>query len=311
MAREKANGLRDSKAWVVTGPTSGIGRRAALRLAKHGVVVLVGRDQGKLDAVTAQIADHGGSAVSVLCDFSDVASTRQAAEAIGRLGLPIAGVLNNAGMIAERTDKSPQGWDLIFATNHLGPFSFTEALAPHLADGTNIVFVCSAVEDPDRKPATMAGYRGGRFISAEASARGEWSPGGSTKGGYDAYATSKQCELATVFGFAREWPRLRVNAIEPGFNPSTGLVREAPAAARFVLKFVMAPLAPVMKYWSTPGHAARVITSVLTGDSTESGVYYDENGKPMTASVQVRDPAFVDRVVSETRALLATVEQTA
>lgn len=36
-------------------------------------------------------------------------------------------------------------------------------------------------------------------------------------------------------------------------------------------------------------------------------MYYDENGKPMTASAQVRDPAFVTRVAAETRALLATI----
>jgi hypothetical protein len=34
-------------------------------------------------------------------------------------------------------------------------------------------------------------------------------------------------------------------------------------------------------------------------------VYYDENGKPMLGSAQVRDAAFSDRVVAETRALLA------
>ena len=80
-----------------------------------------------------------------------------------------------------------------FATNHLGPFALTEALMPHLPDGANVVFIASAVEDPERKPAVAAGFRGGRFISAEASARGEWAPGGSSKPGYDAYATSKQC----------------------------------------------------------------------------------------------------------------------
>jgi hypothetical protein len=36
-------------------------------------------------------------------------------------------------------------------------------------------------------------------------------------------------------------------------------------------------------------------------------VYYDESGKPMLGSVQVRDAAFSDRVVAETRALLAKV----
>ncbi len=42
-----------SKAWIITGPTSGIGRRTALQLAEHGTVVLVGRDPAKLAAVEA------------------------------------------------------------------------------------------------------------------------------------------------------------------------------------------------------------------------------------------------------------------
>ena len=50
-----------------------------------------------------------------------------------------------------------------------------------------------------------------------------------------------------------------------------------------------------------------MITGVLTDDSGQTGVYYDENGQPMTASAQVRDPAFDARVVAETRALLATL----
>jgi NAD(P)-dependent dehydrogenase (short-subunit alcohol dehydrogenase family) len=79
---------------------------------------------------------------------------------------------------------------MTFATNHLGPFALTEELVPHLPDGANVVFVASAVEDPERKPAVAFGYRGGRYISAEASVLGEWKPGGSTKPGMDAYATS-------------------------------------------------------------------------------------------------------------------------
>ena len=39
------------KAHIITGPTSGIGRATALELAKHGTVVLVGRDRKKLDEV--------------------------------------------------------------------------------------------------------------------------------------------------------------------------------------------------------------------------------------------------------------------
>lgn len=295
-----------AKAWIVTGPTSGIGRRTALELARHGTVVLVGRDPGKLAEVEAQIRSRpGGRAVSVVCDFSDITSVRRAATQIIALDLPVAGVLNNAGIFPTTAAKTAQGWDVTFATDHLGPFAFTEALVPHLRDGANIVFTCSATEDPERKPAVAAGFRGGRYISAEASARGEWQPG------FDAYATSKQGNLATVLVFARETPRLRFNAVEPGFNPGTGLGRDVNVALRLLGRYVLAPLAPFVKYWSTPKHAARVITAVLTGESDATGVYYDENGKPMLGSAQVRDSAFADRYVAETRALLATVPSAA
>ena len=90
----------------------------------------------------------------------------------------------------------------------------------------------------------MAGFRGGRYISVEASARGEWEPGGSKMPGADAYATSKQCTLATALEFAREIPRLRFNAVEPGFSPATGLGRDANVFLRFLGKYGARPEVP-------------------------------------------------------------------
>ena len=121
--------------------------------------------------------------MSVVCDLSDIASVRRAAAEIIALNLPIAGLLNNAGIMQMRATKNALGWDMTFATNHLGPFALTEALVPHLPDGANVVFVASAVEDPEHKPAKVVGFRGGRYISAEASARGEWKHGGSNNRG--------------------------------------------------------------------------------------------------------------------------------
>jgi NAD(P)-dependent dehydrogenase (short-subunit alcohol dehydrogenase family) len=163
------------------------------------------------------------------------------------------------------------------------------------------------VEDPARKPARMAGFRGGRYISAEASVLGEWEPGGSKMAGADAYATSKQCTLATALKFARETSRLRFNAVEPGFSPATGLVRDAHVFLRFLSKYVLSLFAPHIKYWSTAKLAAPMIAKLLLNESGETGIYYDEKGQPMLGSAQVRDPKFQDRVVSETRALLATI----
>jgi len=301
------NNPSEHNAYIITGPTSGIGLSTALELARHGAVVLVGRDRGKLNEVQRAIERKGGHAVSVVCDLADLASVRRAAAEIVALHLPIVGLLNNAGIFPMRATKNALGWDNAFATNHIGPFVLTEALVPHLPDGANVVFVASGVEDPERKPARMAGFRGGRYISAEASARGEWEPGGSKMPGADAYATSKQCTLATALAFARETPRLRFNAVEPGFSPATGLGRDANVFLRFLGKYVLSMLAPHINYWSTPKLAAPVITKVVMNEPGVSGVYYDEKGHPMLGSALVRDPKFQDRVVAETRALLSTI----
>ena len=305
-------GSSERRAYIITGPTSGIGRATALELAKDGTIVLVGRDHQKLDEVKKIIEQRGQRAVSVVCDLSDIPNVRRAAAEIARLNLPITGLLNNAGIMQARPTKTGTGMDLTFATNHLGPFALTEALKPHLPDGTNVVFVVSAVEDPERKPAVAAGFRGGRYLSAQASARGQWKPDGAKQPGFDAYATSKQAILASAMAFARETPRLHFNAIEPGFNPTTGLGgSETGVFVRLLQKFVLPLLVPLLmpfvKILSTPKRAAQVITKVMTDRSGRTGVYHDERGNPMQGSPLVRDPKFQERVVTETRALLSTI----
>jgi NAD(P)-dependent dehydrogenase (short-subunit alcohol dehydrogenase family) len=289
------------KASVITGPTSGMGRATALELAKLGKVVLVGRDRGKLDQLERFIRARGQQATSVVCDLSDVVSIARAVSQIVGLGLPIAGLMNNAGVMQSQPTRSAQGWDLTFVTNHLGPFVFTETLVPHLAKGTHILFVGSAVEDPERKPAVAAGFRG---------ARGEWKPGGSAKPGMDAYATSKQCVIATALALARERPSLRINAVEPGFNPATGLGgADAGAFVRFLQRFlvplVVPLIMPFVKILTTSKRAGRMLSALLVDGSAQSGVYFDEGGKPMRGSPEVHDPNFQDRVVAETRAFLS------
>jgi NAD(P)-dependent dehydrogenase (short-subunit alcohol dehydrogenase family) len=299
------------KAYIITGPTSGIGRATAFELAKRGKVVLVGRDKAKLDEVQRAIEKNGQQAVSVVCDLSEPASVRRAVADIIALHLEIVGLLNNAGIRQVMPTKNALGWDMTFATNHLGPFALTEALLPHLANGGNVVFVASAVEDPERKPAKAVGFRGGRYISAEASARGEWKPGGSKQPGFDAYATSKQAVLASTMALARESPRLHFNAVEPGLTPATGLGRDSGAFVRLLSKYIIPLLVPLFlpffKFLSTPKRAARMITKVLINESEQTGMYYDEHGQPMIGSALVRDPKFQDQVVAETRDLLSTL----
>ena len=301
--------ILSGKAYIITGPTSGIGYASVIELARHGTVVLVGRNKEKLNCVQRTVQEKGLNAVSIVCDISDITSVRCAVQQIIELKLPIVGLLNNAGIMPMKAKKSAQGWDLTFATNHIGSFMMTEALIPHLPDGANIVFIASAIEDPEHKPAKIMGMRGGRYISAEASARGEWKEGGSKMAGIDAYATSKQCILASTMAFARETPRLHFNAVEPGITKGTSLGGEdTNAIIRFISGQIMAILPPFSKYSSTPEKSAKIITKILTDESGKSGVYYDEKGQPMLGSALVQDPKFQDSVVAETRALLAKVK---
>jgi NAD(P)-dependent dehydrogenase (short-subunit alcohol dehydrogenase family) len=297
------------KAYIITGPTSGIGNATAFELAKHGTVVLVGRNSEKLELLQKAIKEKGQNAVSVVCDISDITSVRRAAQQIIELKLRIVGLLNNAGIMPAKATKSAQGWDMTFATNHLGAFALIEALSPHLPDGANVVNIVSAIEDPERKPAKVMGMKGGRYISAEASARGEWKEGGSKVAGIDAYATSKQCILASTMAFARETPRLHFNAVEPGITRGTNLGGESTnAIIRLIFGLIMATIPPFSKYSSTPKKSAKVIAKVLTDESGKTGVYFDEKGQPMLGSELVRDPKFQDLVVAETRDFLSMVK---
>ena len=299
----------NSKAFIITGPTSGIGRATALELVNYGTVILVGRNPKKLGELQNIIEQKGQQAVSVVCDISDMTSVKYAAIQIIELGLPIVGLLNNAGIMPSKATKSAQGWDMTFATNHLGTFELTEMLASHLPDGANVVFIASAIEDPERKPAKVMGMRGGRFISVEASTRGEWKEGGSKIAGTDAYATSKQCILASTMAFARENTRLHFNAVEPGITRGTSLGGESTnAIVRFVFGQIMAVIPPFSTYSSTPAKSAKTITEVLIDQSGKTGIYFDEKGQPMLGSALSQDPKFQDLVVAETRAFLSKVK---
>jgi short-subunit dehydrogenase len=93
----QTNNPAERKAYIITGPTSGIGRATAFEVAKRGTVILVGRDREKLSGLQKALEQKGGRAVSVVCHLSDLASVRRVVAEIIALDLPIVGLLNNAG----------------------------------------------------------------------------------------------------------------------------------------------------------------------------------------------------------------------
>jgi hypothetical protein len=276
-------------------------------MAKHGTLVLVGRNSGKLNEVKKAIERLGGQAVPVVCDMSDLASVRGAAAQIIALDLPIVGLLNNAGVQNPRVMKKAAGWDMTLATNHLGPFALTEALVPHLEDGANVVFIGSATEDPERGPAKRAGFRGGRYISAEASVRGEWKPGGSIRLGWTPMPRQSGATSSRLWCSHTKTRGCMSAPSSRGIMFNTGLHSNMNIFLVILARYIVPLIAPFIKVLSTPKRAARVITTILIDTSSQTGVYYDEGGHPMQGSALLRNTQSQNRVVAVTRALLATI----
>src|ERR1700722_6106698 len=121
---------------VVTGATSGIGRATAAALAGRGAqVVLVGRDRVRGEAAAAEVAAAGGPAPRL--EIADLASMEQVRSLADRLGaLERVDVLgNNAGLLAGERRVTADGFDEVFAVNHLAPFLLTNLLLGKLAAG--------------------------------------------------------------------------------------------------------------------------------------------------------------------------------
>src|SRR5690349_21894184 len=123
----------DGKVCVVTGATSGIGKATAAALARLGAtVVLVGRDRSRTEAAAAGIGSV--SASPPRAEIADLASLEQVRELAGRLtGLERIDVLvNNAGLVLGERRTTLDGFEHVFALNHLAPFLLTSLLLPTL-----------------------------------------------------------------------------------------------------------------------------------------------------------------------------------
>jgi retinol dehydrogenase-12 len=122
-----------NKVCVVTGATSGIGKAAATALAGMGAtVVLVGRDRGRTEAAAARIGAVSSSPPKV--ETADLASMEQVRGLAGRLASlqRIDVLINNAGLVLRQRRVTTDGFEHVFAVNHLAPFLLTNLLLPNL-----------------------------------------------------------------------------------------------------------------------------------------------------------------------------------
>jgi light-dependent protochlorophyllide reductase len=236
---------------IVTGPTRGLGLECVRALA--GVpgwhVVLASRDEaGGLRAADEVRHDQPQASLAVVpLDVSSLSSVREFPDRLAAAGTPSPDALVcNAGVQVTRGPRlTADGYEVTFATNHLGHFLLVDRLRDRLAHDARIVVVSSGTHNPD----WFTGMPAPRWRTFEALARpgeperAEWakSPGGA---GRCAYSTSKLCNLFFVYELGR---RLRAagrddvtaNAYDPGLMPGTGLAREYNALGRFAWRFIL------------------------------------------------------------------------
>ncbi len=131
---------------IVTGAASGIGRESARELLRAGAeVTLAVRDPAVGAQVAAELGTSTGRAAPQVAalDLSDPASV---AAFVAAWAGPLDILLDNAGVMATPLRRTAAGWELQFATNHIGHFQLTTGLHDALAAaGSARVVVVSSV----------------------------------------------------------------------------------------------------------------------------------------------------------------------
>jgi len=178
----------------ITGSSNGLGRMAAQLLVEEGHRVVLharnaDRSRDTLDAVPGADAVLTG-------DMASIAQTRRLAEAANAHG-PFDAVIHNAaiGFRERRRVLTEDGLPHVFAINTLAPYVLTALIRPP----GRLVYVSSELH-----------RRGNAGLDDLLWERREWR-------GNQAYSDTKLHDALLAFAFARRWPSIRSNAMEPGW----------------------------------------------------------------------------------------------
>ena len=120
---------------IVTGGAAGLGLETSRALAAAGAsLTLAVRNtaQGEASASLLRQAYPDADISVALLDLADLGTVRAFAAAWIGSGKPLHILINNAAIMACPLQRSPQGWESQFATNHMGHFALTTALLPAL-----------------------------------------------------------------------------------------------------------------------------------------------------------------------------------
>ncbi|MFB7724333.1 SDR family NAD(P)-dependent oxidoreductase [Nocardia sp. NPDC056100] len=221
---------------VITGASSGLGLATATILAGKGIPVILGcRDEGRAAAAKQQIltAVPTAEVEIVIIDLASIDSVRHAARQLKSLAVPPAAIICNAGLqIVDGVQESADGYEMTFASNHLGHFQLIDEVIGTLASGARILVVSS---DVHQGPAKSGGFPApewttpGELADVEVQRRTA-----SNRGGRVRYSTSKLANVYFTYELARRVADrgITANAFDPGLMPETRLSRNYPMLMR-------------------------------------------------------------------------------
>jgi retinol dehydrogenase-12 len=204
---------------IVTGATGVIGAATASVLVRRGArVLLLARTSDRLTSAVKKLGGEDKRVSSVGVDLSSLASVRTAAKEIGRTVGHVDALLNIAATFSNEYRKTKEGFEVMLATNHLGPFLLTNLLRDQLAGRGRVITVTapsSARVDIDQ----LMDKKKFRAL--------------------DTFGATKAANLLFTFELARRAKRweVRVNACHPGLVRSE-LMREAWAPIRVITRMV-------------------------------------------------------------------------
>ena len=241
---------------VVTGASSGIGRAAAVELARRGLrVVVVGRDARRLERTAGDMEKAAGEAQPepLRADLASLDEVRTLAAGLLERHERIDVLVNNAGVLMGRRELTPDGYETTFAVNHLAAFLVTNLLLDRLRASAPARVVTTS----------SAAHYSGRIDFADLQGERAFS-------GWQAYCDSKLANVLFTMALARrlEGTGVTANCVHPGVIRSR-LGRKGPLSARVA----WSALNP---FFRSPKAGARAIVHLASDpDAADvSGAYF-------------------------------------
>lgn len=184
---------------LLTGATRGIGRAAAIELAREGVeLAIVGREPERVKAVAREAQAVGGSAPihEHVADLTLMAEVRALAQEARERYEHIDVLANNAGALFASRKQTSEGFEQTFALNHLAPFLLTNLLRDHLHSGRVVTTASDA-------------HTSGTLDLDDLQAEKSYAA-------MRVYGTSKLCNILFTRELAKRAPELHANCFHPG-----------------------------------------------------------------------------------------------